>query len=329
MEHARHPARRQRPPHGGSDHLRPRREYRAHGHVLPRPGRPVTRLRQRRRSRPSRPMKVLVAGGTGRLGALVVARLVQQGVAVRVLTRDRLRAEPLRPLGVEVVEGDVRRVDTLPAATMGVDVVVSAVHGFVGPGHVTPKSVDEDGNANLVAAAQEVGATIVMVSIVGAAPDSPMQLLRHKYAAEQIVQASGLPWTIVRATAFVEVWAGLVGKGVILGRGQNPINFVSVTDVADLVTQVVVDPTDRGQILEIGGPRDLSFDELAAILRETSGKPDRVRHVPRALLHVLAPLHRQPRAALVMDTADMTFHPGHDGRTGRTDPRQALAQLPN
>lgn len=273
-------------------------------------------------------MKTLVAGGTGRLGALVVQRLVDQDVAVRVLTRAEHRADPLRRLGVEVVVGDVRRPVTVRGAMDGVDLAVSAVHGFAGPGRVSPASVDRGGNANLVAAARRMNTPIVMVSIVGASGDNPMQLLRHKYAAEQNLRGSGLPWTIVRSTAFLELWAELVGTGMVFGRGDNMINFVSVTDVADLVAQTVLDPTYRGRVVEIGGPRDLTLNELAAIRREVSGKPEHVRHIPRPVLRALAPLHRQPRAAWVMDTTDMTFRAGPDGRTGRTDVRKALTDHP-
>ncbi len=266
-------------------------------------------------------MKALVAGGTGRLGKLVVERLVEQDVAVRVLTRDPRRAEPLRRFDVEVVEGDARRPDTLGPAAAGVEVVVSAMHGFAGPGGVTPRSVDRDGNANLVAAARDAQAAFVMMSVVGASPDSPMVLFREKHAAEQVLQSSGLSWTIVRATAFAELWAEVVGRGTVFGRGDNPINFVSVNDVADLVARAVLDPTYRGRILEIGGPRDLSLNELAVLLRDRCGSPGRVRHLPRGLLRALAPLHRLPQAALVMDTADLTFRPGHEGRyIGPTDP---------
>jgi hypothetical protein len=59
----------------------------------------------------------------------------------------------------------------------GVRVVVSAIHGFAGPGRVTPASVDRDGNANLVAAAKAAGADVVLMSVVGAAPDHAMELV--------------------------------------------------------------------------------------------------------------------------------------------------------
>lgn len=272
-------------------------------------------------------MKVLVAGGTGRLGKALVERLRAEDVTVRVLTRSLERSEQLRRFGVEVAQGDVRQADTLRGALEGVDLVVSAVHGFAGPGRVTPRSVDREGNANLVRAAQAGATAIVMVSIVGAARDSRMELLREKYAAEQLVRSSGLPWTIVRSTAFVELWAELVGTGMVFGRGDNPINFVAVGDVADLVAQVVLDASYRGRIVEMGGPRDLSLNELAVSSQRVLGSPKRVRHVPRALLRALAPLHRQPRAALVMDTIDMSYKPGRDSLTGGTHAEEALARL--
>jgi uncharacterized protein YbjT (DUF2867 family) len=171
-----------------------------------------------------------------------------------------------------------------------------------------------------------VNATVVLLSIVGAAPDSPLELSRYKYAAEQHLRNSGLPWTIIRSSAFVELWAEIVGKGIVFGRGDNPINFVSVYDVAAVVRSAVLDPSQRGRIIEMGGPSDLSFNQLAASLREQHGSPETVRHVPRWLLRTLATIHRLPRAAYVMDTADMTFRPGPDGHVGGTDLRLATAR---
>ena len=272
-------------------------------------------------------MNVLVAGGTGRLGALVVRRLVDREVAVRVLTRDAARAGALRELDVEVVEGDVRRPETLTAAVRDTDAVVSAVHGFVGSGGVSPKTVDRDGNGNLVAAAAEARSDVVLVSIVGAAAGSPMDLLRCKAAAEQDLRSGAVAWTIVRSAAFLELWAELVGSGIVLGRGENPINFVSVHDVADVVTDAVLDPATRGQAIEVVGPVCLTFNELAERLRSVSGRPTRVRHVPRGVLRLLAPFHRQPKAALVMDTTDMTHRTLAGAHVGPTAPDAALRRL--
>ncbi|HEY2199957.1 MAG TPA: NAD(P)H-binding protein [Mycobacterium sp.] len=265
---------------------------------------------------------VLVAGGSGRLGTLVVAALSARGVGVRVMTRDLHRAAHLAGTNVEIVLGDVRDPTSVAAAMVGVDVVVSAVHGFAGPGKVTPASVDRDGNVHLIDAARTAGADMVLVSVVGAAPDSPLELFRMKHAAETALAASGVAATVVRATAFLELWiellrrtAGRSNRPLVFGRGQNPINFVSVRDVAALVEHVVVDPASRGQTLQIGGPDNLTLDQLARMVAADRGDATTPRHLPRAALPVMAAtvgrirpeLGRQARAALVMDHQDMTF----------------------
>jgi NADH dehydrogenase len=266
--------------------------------------------------------RVLVAGGTGRLGTLVVDGMAVRGVDVRVMTRDPQRAAHLTREHVEVVTGDVRDLASTTAAAAGVDVVVSAVHGFAGPGGGSPATVDRDGNIHLIQAAHLAGAEVVLMSVVGAAPDSPFELFRMKHAAETALATSGMPATIVRATAFIELWidllsstAGRSNRPLVFGRGENPINFVSVGDVAALVERVVTDPTTRGQKLEIGGPDNLTMTDLARMVGADRGSSKNPRHLPRPALHIMAAtvgrirpeLGRQARAALAMDRYDLTF----------------------
>lgn len=265
---------------------------------------------------------IVVAGGTGTLGARLVPRLCAHGQTVRLLTREPARAQHLVGPGVDVVRSDVRDPARVAEALDGASVVISAVHGFAGPGGVSPASVDRAGNAHLIAAAANVGAAFVLVSVVGASPAHPIELFRAKYAAEEMLRAAGIPWTVVRATAFMETWAEIMsrplqasGKILVFGRGDNPINFVSATDVAALAERAVTDTGLRGQVLELGGPGNLTFNQLAAMLQEVAGGRSAVRHIPRAALRTMAcltaaikpELTRQARAALVMDTLDMTF----------------------
>jgi NADH dehydrogenase len=267
---------------------------------------------------------ILVAGGSGRLGTLIVRRLAARGLGVRVLTRDRARTAHIAGGAVEVIEGDVRDGSCLGAAMAGVETVVSAIHGFGDIGNVSPSSVDRDGNRHLIDAAVDANAAVVLMSIVGASADHPIELFRMKYAAEEHLRASGAPWTIVRATAFAEFWldlldktSGASGRPVIFGRGTNHINFVSVSDVAAVAERAVVDPSARGVTFEIGGPEDVSFNELAARLQQAAGRTAPPRHVPRAMLRLLAaalgPIQpnraRQMRAAIAMDTIDLRFAP--------------------
>jgi NADH dehydrogenase len=223
---------------------------------------------------------------------------------------------------LDVVVGDVRVRENVAQAMTGVDTVVSAIHGFAGPGAVSPASVDRDGNANLVEGARAVSASVVLMSVIGASASSPMELFRMKHAAEQHLRASGVAWTIVRANPFLETWVGLLqmtagksGRPLVFGRGDNPISFTGADDVAALIERVVTNSSTRGQTLEISGATSLTLNQLAVAVQKASGRNGGVRHVPRPALRAMAmllrpvkpELARQARAALLMDSIDLRF----------------------
>ena len=263
---------------------------------------------------------ILVAGGTGALGTQLVRRLLTRGFRVRVLSRSAASAKHLADPQLEVVEGDIRDQRSLERATAGVATVVSAVHGFLD--REGPRAIDRDGNSNLVAAARAAGAEhFVLLSIAGASADSPMELFRMKYAAEQELKNSGLGWTIVRPTAYMETWLGMIavpllqnGRVRIFGRGLNPINFVSAHDVARVVEAAVMDPTEPGTTIDIGGPEDLSFVEFVRVVEGATHRKATTSHVPLAMMRVLSvvmkPVNgvvaRQIQGGVVMDTTDLT-----------------------
>jgi uncharacterized protein YbjT (DUF2867 family) len=282
---------------------------------------------------------IVIAGGSGVLGQQVVARLLNQGEKIRVLVRDGARARTLFGDAVEVVRGDVRSRDELDETVAGAAVVISAVHGFLGGRGAGPVEVDERGNANLVDAAAAAGAGVVLVSVLGASPDSPVELFRAKYAAEQYLRGSGTQWTIVRAAAYLETWltvltqtAGKSGRTLIFGRGDQSIRFVSALDVAAVVSQAAVDTTAGGQVLEIAG-QPLTMTELARALHDARRWHGAPRHVPRPVLRMLSVLAgplspvfaRQNKTALAMDTGVLTFDAPVTARPGL--PPQTLADV--
>ena len=241
-------------------------------------------------------------------------RRIAAGHEVRVLTR---AASHVAGRDVQVAIGDVRDPSTLVAAVTGASCVISATHGFLGGRDAGPEEVDHQGNRNLVRAAVEAGVEhFVLLSVLDARPDHPMSLHRAKYAAEQDLYASPLTWTVLRPSSYVETWVDIVGNrlasggpGLVFGRAHNPINFVSVQDVATLVERALTDAALRGQALDVPGPVNLTMEELAFHLGA-----NKIRHIPRIALRVLSrvlsrrspqPLARQTRAALIMDTTDM------------------------
>lgn len=226
---------------------------------------------------------------------------------------------------VEIMPGDVRDQRAVDRAAMGVQTVISAIHGFSGTGAYSPRTVDWQGNNNLIRAAQTHGVQhFILISIQGVAPDHPMELFRMKYLAEQELQASRMPWTIIRPTAYMETWAKLIGEPLIttgttriFGRGNNPINFVSVYDVARFVECAVVDPAVRAAIVEVGGPETLTMQQVAQTVETVTGKTGTKRAVPLPLMWLMAALMRplnpmiprQIQGGVVMDTRNMTFDP--------------------
>lgn len=266
---------------------------------------------------------ILITGGTGMLGTEVVRRLRTRGIPLRVLTRDSARARHIAGDGVEIVVGDARDGRVLTRVMGGVRAVVSAMHGFAGVDATGAMKVDRDGNVNLIRAARAAGVEqFVLLSVRGAAPAHAMELFRAKYAAERALQASGLQWTILRPTSYMETWLMVLGepvartgKIVVFGRGDNPINFVSVRDVAAFVEHAVADPALRSRVIDVGGPENFTFNELADRIAGAAGRVTVTRHIPRAAMRVMSTLLRpvkptlaaQIRSGVIMDTIDLTF----------------------
>ncbi len=267
----------------------------------------------------------LIVGASGRLGAAVARRLLAKGQPVRAMSRSPEKLAELTKLGAEGVAGDLRDPGSLARACRGVNAILYAAHAFDSKGANTSRAVDEAGNLGLIAAAKAAGVGhFVLTSINGVRADHPVDLWRYKYEAEQRLKSSGLSYAILRPTAFMELWmniiAGPVAEGkpaMVFGRGVNPINFVSVEDVASYALIALEDPAARGQTIETGGPENLTMVQVAETVGQVTGKPVTMRHIPLPMMRLMGTLAgpfneafaRQSRAGVMMDTQDMTFNP--------------------
>ncbi|MGY1779577.1 SDR family oxidoreductase [Geodermatophilus sp. SYSU D01036] len=200
-------------------------------------------------------MDVVVTGGTGRLGRVLVPSLQAAGHQVRQVSR--------RGTGPGGVRADLATGRDLPAAVRGAEVVVHAATDPRG----NPWQVDVAGTRRLVQALDRDRLRhLVYVSIVGV-DRVPWSFYRAKFAAEQVVLASGLPVTIVRITQwhdFVDEMLGTARRGPVLivpmGWSAAPVD---VGEAAGFLTEVVAGPPSGGEAVEFGGPEDLSAADLA------------------------------------------------------------------
>ena len=236
---------------------------------------------------------ILVIGASGKLGGEVTRQLLAQGKPVRALSRDPARLRGLRELGAEVAQGDLRDPDSLAPACRGVDKVLAAAHAFTGIGSNSMLRVDEAGNRALIDAAKAAGVSHFVFTSACTGPDDPVDFFRVKYAIEQYLRASDLPFTILRPGAFMEDHAERIGRPVVergwtvvFGRGEGQANYVAARDVANVVVRVLGEPP-RGDIVWMGGPENLSAMDVVRTYERATGRKARVYHVPLGVLRAI------------------------------------------
>src|SRR5215212_12098142 len=209
--------------------------------------------------------------GEGQRGArpcasrLSFSQLIQQGLATS--------AEELIEAGAQPAHGDLRDRASLDAAVEGVKTVITTANSAMRGGADNPQSVDLEGNRNLIEAARAAGVEhFIFVSVLGADVNNPAPFVQAKAQSESALRESGMEYTILAPTAFMEVWPAMVvgmptlqGRSVTLvGEGRRRHSFVSNRDAAAFGVAAVDHPEARNQYLAIGGPEPLSWRDVVA-----------------------------------------------------------------
>ena len=216
-------------------------------------------------------MKAFVAGATGETGRRIVQQLVDRGIPVRALVRDRQTAQAILPTDVELVTGDLMDAESLKMAIADSTVLFSATGARPSFDPTGPYKVDYEGTKNLVDAAKATGIEqFVMVSSVCASQFfHPLNLfwliLVWKKRGEEYLQNSGLTYTIVRP-------GGLKNEDnldAIVMAPQDTLSEGSIprTKVAQVCVEAVFQPSARNKIVEIIAQPDAaerSFEALFA-----------------------------------------------------------------
>ena len=267
----------------------------------------------------------LIVGGTGALGSAIAKRLLTTGETVRVMTRAPEKAAGLAADGAVVVRGDLLDRASLTSACQGADVVVAAAHSIFGRGQEASAHVDGRGHRELIDAARSAGVRhFIYTSVYDYGPDyHTVPFFRIKYEVEEHLKASGLGYTILRPTAFMESHAHALigepvlrnGKAVLFGRGEQPRNFVAADDVARVAVLALNDPVSVGQTVAVGGPENLTNMDVVRLYERASGRAAKVTHVPLGVLRMVSRLMRPVhpglsqviQAGVLADTTDQRF----------------------
>ncbi|MGI5230648.1 SDR family oxidoreductase [Actinoallomurus sp. CA-142502] len=218
---------------------------------------------------------LLVTGVTGLNGSAVVRELAREGVAVRAMVRDLAKARGAEvPSTVEVVEGDMLRPRTLGPALDGVErvLLISAANERL-----------VEAQTGFIDAAKAAGVEhVVKFSGRACDPESGFRFARMHAEIERYLRASGMHWTMLRPSAFMQVYfrevPSMTGDGVLsLPMGDASIAPVDVADIAKVAAALLQGKGEADRRYEMTGPESLTLDEIAGTVSSVIGRP--VRYV--------------------------------------------------
>ena len=240
---------------------------------------------------------ILVAGSTGNLGSEIVRLLRERGESVRGLVRSTSAQEKvsrLRELGAELAIGDLKDRASLEAAVRGVRTVISTVT-VITTAQEGDSFADTDsaGNIALIDAAKAAGAEHFVYISFDYTQFPPTPLTQAKEAVEQHLISSGMTYTILQPSLFMEIWLGphlfsdlSSGQAKIYGSGTGRIPYVATGDVAKVAVWAATDPSARNLVITFGGPEAITQREVVETFEDTLGKPLIVTEVPEQVLEI-------------------------------------------
>jgi len=203
----------------------------------------------------------------GKVGSEAVRLLRQREMPVRVLVRNRKKAEALAKAGAEIAEGDLEVPLTIDEAMAGVTTVVLVSAGV---------PVQE---LNVIHSAARAGVEHVVKITSDASADSPIARRRWHTEIEAGLTASGLGDTLLQANAYMQNFLALApaiaktsGFGSSAGAGR--VGMIDARDVGAVAAAIAVSPaTHRGKTYRLTGPDLLSYSDVAAVLSTVLGRP--------------------------------------------------------
>jgi uncharacterized protein YbjT (DUF2867 family) len=219
---------------------------------------------------------ILVTGGTGFVGSHVLRRLseTEPRGTVRTLVRDPAKAQI--PDGVSIVEGDITRPESMPAAVASVDVIIHAA-AITGdrkePYRGAYDRVNRVGTENLMSAAKSAGVKrLVVVSGLGCRPAPAGTYMATRWGMEEAVRASGVPFVILQPSVlfgagapFVAALAGLARVLPVLplvGGGRTRFQPLWIEDLVTCLVASMSSETLAGRALPLGGSEWATFKEV-------------------------------------------------------------------
>jgi NAD(P)H dehydrogenase (quinone) len=226
--------------------------------------------------------RILITGAAGQLGRLVIDELLQAHApdSLVAMVRNETAGKPFTDRGVAVALADYDKPETLQAAFQGVDRVLLISSTAIG------KRVQQ--HKNVLEAARAVNVELFAYTSILAADTSSLQLAHEHRATEELIIASGIPYTLLRNGWYTENYTGSLSStlahGAELGSSSNgKISAAARADYASAAAVVLANhKVHQGKIYELAGDDAFTLEEYAAEVAKQSGKPIIYKDLPEA-----------------------------------------------
>ncbi len=221
---------------------------------------------------------ILITGATGQIGRHLVEELKGHKTPFKVMVRREDARAAMEAKGIKAVLGDFTQPASYVAALTGIQEVFMLTTPH-------PDQVSQEG-AFLTAASQAGVRRVVRLSAIGASPSSACPLLRLHGLCEARLDGSGIPWTILRPTMFMQNLVPMYGASVATTAtfyapaGQARIPMVDTRDVAAVAAAVLTTPGHERLIYEITGPELFTYEGIANLLTSQLGRTIKFVDVP-------------------------------------------------
>jgi uncharacterized protein YbjT (DUF2867 family) len=263
-------------------------------------------------------MNVLVAGGGGILGRLLIKELLEKGHAVSSFAYSAREFEGAQSPNLKTFACDITKPEQVRGVCNGIDAVISCVGITRLSGCLTHMDVDYQGNVHLLDEARRAGVKkfgfISPEGVDEGHGETP--LLEAKHLFEEVLKASGLQWVIFRAGGFFSDLkemgkAAVKGTMFVFGSGENRFTPVDVGDLARIMASDLF--SRENAVVTVGGPQDMSWNEICRACFTYHGKPTNILHIPvwvgKLTLLLIRPFSRKydamGRLILFMCTHDL------------------------
>ena len=238
---------------------------------------------------------LLIAGCNGHVGKEIVRKCIARKIPARCFDIKPLELPGEDTSALEIIAGDVTKLDDVRKAVKGVDVVMDVI-GMRGETKVlTHEMVEHGGMKNIIQAGKEYQVKhILYTSVKGVEPNSPAMSLSAKWNTEQTLINSGIAYTIFRPSGyfvdFAEYFAPKIkktGAFTIVGDGSTKLQPLDPVDLAEAFIQTIDNSKVKNKIVKIAGPEVFTLAGIIALVGTVVGREAKLKKMPFWLANLM------------------------------------------